>query len=378
MQTDRLFTTFLELVQIPSPTFHERQVADYLIDKLQSLGLLVIEDDSGSAVGSECGNIIATLKGSCPHAPRLFFCSHMDTVLFNGTIRAVFDGTRFTSNGTTILGADDKAGIAPLLEAIRTIKEERLEHGDLQFIFTTAEEGGLLGAKHLNPKLLQADFGYCLDSSGDTGRLILAAPGENELQISIYGRCAHAGIAPETGINAILAAARAISTLPQGRIDAETTVNIGVISGGTVSNIVPDKATVICEARSLNSNKLATQTQNIIQHFTHHCANLGASCSIKTEHCFKPYQLNESDSVVQTALHAFKACNLQPQLTASGGGSDANFFNRHLPCAVLGIGIRRAHTKHEYIEAADLVATTQIVLAIIAHIASHQRCQQPE
>lgn len=371
MRTERLFTTFLELVHIPSPTFHERHIADYLIDNLQKLGLHVIEDDSGQIVGSNCGNIIATLKGTKPDVPKLFFCSHMDTVIFNGTIRASFDGTRFTSDGTTILGADDKAGIAPILEAIKTLKEDNLPHGDIQFVFTTAEEGGLLGAKNLNMQLLKADFGYCLDSSGNTGRLITAAPGENELNINVYGRSAHAGIAPENGINAIVAAAKAISTLPQGRIDNETTVNVGVIQGGTVSNIVPDKVNIICETRSLNPYKLASQTKNIIQHFTHHTANVKASCSIKTEHCFDPYRLKLEDEVVQTALRAFADCNLKTQLTPGGGGSDANFFNKRLPCAVLGIGIRRAHTNYEYIDASDLVATTKIILAIIARTTSH-------
>jgi len=370
MRTKRLFDTFLELVHIPSPTFHERQIADYLVKNLRELGLEVAEDESGRSVGSNCGNIVATLKGTRPHAPKLFFCSHMDTIIFNGAVKASFDGSRFTSDGSTILGADDKAGIAPILEAVRTIREDNLEHGDLQFIFTTAEEGGLLGAKHFDFSLLDADFGYCLDSSGDTGRLISAAPGENELHIAVYGRAAHAAV-PEDGVNAIHAAAHAISTLPQGRIDKETTVNVGVIHGGTVSNAVPDKVDIVCETRSLNENKLAIQTQNIIQHFTHYTGNHNASCSIRTEHCFEPYQLSLDAPVVKTALKAFSDCGLKAQLTPGGGGSDANFFNKKLPCAVLGIGVRKAHTNYEYIEAADLVATTEILLDLAGQAALH-------
>jgi tripeptide aminopeptidase len=213
--------------------------------------------------------------------------------------------------------------------------------------------------------MIDADFGYCLDSSGDTGRLIMKGCGENEISITITGRAAHAGIAPEEGINAIVAASRAISTLRDGRLDADTTINVGTITGGTASNIVPDFAEIVIDARSTAKLKLATLTRYISEHFTHHAANNDAQCSVKIESAFKPYELYENDAVVKTALAAFADCKLTPKLTASGGGSDANLLNEKFPCAVLGIGVRHAHTNGEYIDASDLITTKNIILALI-------------
>lgn len=362
----RLLDEFLNLLTITSSSFKEREVADLLKSKLTDLGLTVREDDTGKKIGGNTGNIIAHLKGTKENAPKLFFSAHMDCVDPCENVKPLIKDGRITSDGTTILGSDDKAGVAPILEMLHIIKENNLEHGDIQIIFTVAEENGLLGAKNIDSKLIQADFGYCLDSSGRPGKIVIQAPGQDDIRVQIHGKSAHAGIAPEDGINAIVVAAKAIAVMKQGRLDHETTANIGIIQGGNATNIVPDLAEVTCEARSCNEDKLASQTNYMVNCFETIAKENGATAEIKVKHCYRPYTLNQDMPVVKTAMTAMKNIGLEPNPTPTGGGSDGNFYNAYgIPCAVLGIGMTKVHTTEEFILEEDLYQTAQIVLELV-------------
>lgn len=363
---ERLIADFMELVQINSPTKNERQIADLLTDRLTQLGCTVVEDHAGEKIGGNAGNLIAYLPGTLPKAPVLMLGAHMDCVSPCENVRPKRKDGRIASSGDTILGADDKAGIAAILEALKTVDEQHIPHGDIQIVFSIAEEGGLYGAKHIDRSLLKASFGYELDSSGRPGEIITKAPGQNQMKIVIHGKAAHAGIAPESGINAITIAAAAIAQLRQGRIDEETTANIGVIHGGLATNIVPDLVEVICEARSRNPQKLQAQTEYMCEAFTQTAAANGATAVIDLEKKYDPYVLSEESCTVKLAYQAAIAANLIPRLEATGGGSDANFFNLYgIETAVIGIGMQKCHTLEEFIEEEDLCCTANWIVEII-------------
>ncbi|MBP2633130.1 MAG: peptidase T-like protein [Firmicutes bacterium] len=362
----RLLDEFLNLLKITCSTRNERQVADLLKRKLTDLGLTVTEDETGKKIGGNTGNIIAHLKATKEKAPKLFFSAHMDCVEPCENIKPQIKDGVIISDGTTILGSDDKAGIAPILEALHILKEKNIEHGDIQIIFTVAEEDGLLGTKNLDPNLIQADFGYCLDSSGRPGKIVIQAPGQDDIRVKIHGKSAHAGIAPEEGINAIVVAAKAIAGMKQGRLDHETTANVGIIQGGNATNIVPSLAEVTCEARSCDEKKLASQTNYMVELFETIAKENGATTKIKVEHCYRPYTLTQDMPVVKTAMIAMKNAGLEANPTPTGGGSDGNFYNAYgIPCAVLGVGMTKVHTTEEFILEEDLYQTAQLVLELV-------------
>ena len=263
---ERMLQEFLGLVQVASPTRKERKIADLLIHKLKKLGLEVTEDDAGQKIAGSSGNVIGYLKGTVPGVA-LAFSAHMDCVEPCDGVKPVLKDGIIYSDGSTVLGSDDKAGIAAVLEALAIILENKLEHGDITVIFTPAEEGGLNGSSFANIKSLRADYCYVLDSSGMPGKIVSSAPGQNNLEFVIHGKSAHAGVEPEAGINAILMASKAISLVEQGRIDEETTANIGYISGGGATNIVPEITSVRCEVRSRNEHKLEEYTKKMIDTF---------------------------------------------------------------------------------------------------------------
>lgn len=361
----RLVDEFLELVKIDSATKGERQMADTLLAKLQALGLTVTEDEAGTKIGGTAGNVLAVLEGS-KEAPVLLFCAHMDRVEPGFGIKPQIKDGVIYSDGTTILAADDVAGIVAILEAVRIIQEQQIPHGRLEFLFTVAEEGGLYGAKSLDPEKLQAQAGFFLDSGGPVGTIVVEAPAQDGLQVTIYGKASHAGGSPEKGISAIVAAARAISKMKLGRIDSETTANIGVIHGGVATNIIPDRVELKGEARSRNPEKLKAQTNHMVDVFNSACQELGAKAEIKIHHSYTSFSLTPKDEVVQLAVRAARAAGFEPRLESTGGGSDANIINGYgIPSAVLGMGYNDVHTTSESIPIEQLVAATQYILSII-------------
>lgn len=363
---ERMLTEFLELIKIRCSTKAEREVGDLLKQRLGDLGLTVFEDEVGGKIGGNCGNVIAYLKGTVQEAPVIMLSAHMDCVEPCGGVEPVFENGVIKSAGNTILGADDKAGVAAILEGLRTVLEKNIPHGGVQVVLTVSEEGGLDGSKHIQKEHLKADFGYALDSGGSPGQIILKAPGQNSIDVVIHGKTAHAGVAPEEGLNAIVVAGKALAQIKQGRIDEETTANIGIIAGGHATNIVPDRVELKCEARSRDVTKLAAQTEHMKQTFETVAASHGARAEVHIHHAYDPFVLAEDSFAVTLAAKAADSIGLKVALQATGGGSDANFFNNYgVPTAVLGVGMSKVHTTEEYITEQDLYHSGEWVAAII-------------
>ncbi len=374
---DRLADTFRQLVLIDSPSREEGAVADWIKKALKKeVGAEVIEDQSRGQTGSESGNIIARIPGTEKVVP-LFFNAHMDTVEPGRGIKIIFKDGIFQSDGTTVLGADDKAAIAILIETARLLKEHKVSHGPIEFLFTVCEEIGLLGAKSLDPALLEAKAGYALDSS-DPEVLINQAPCAIRFKVRVVGKAAHAGLHPELGINAIQVAARALAEVPLGRIDEYTTANVGLIHGGKATNIVPEEVELEGEVRSHNPDKLREVQDQVLGTF-HRIAldfkpgeNQGRENPglplIKTE-VIDDYPLmsvSEGHPLITTAVKAAKGLGRKLRLDMTGGGSDANIFNaKGLATVIMGIGMQNVHTTSEHISLDDMVATAELVLEII-------------
>lgn len=365
VNSGRIVEEFLELVQVDSVSGRERKMADLLKEKLARLGLEVREDAAGQAVGSDTGNIIGRLPG-CGRGPALLLCAHMDTVEPGLGVKPRLEDGVIRSSGDTVLGADDKAGVAAILEVLRVVREQRFEHGGLEVVFTIWEEGGLYGAKNLDYSLITAKTGFVLDSDGPPGTIITRAPSQDRIFAVIRGRAAHAGINPEDGINAIQVASHAIARMKLGRIDRETTANIGVISGGKASNIVPDTAAIEGESRSLDAAKREAQTEHMCRAIREAAGNFGARAEITTETVYHEFSLAEESLPVRMAVAAARRIGLTPRLEKTGGGSDANILNsKGIAAAVLGIGMKKVHTTGEYITVADLVENARYLLEII-------------
>lgn len=361
----RVVEEFIELVQIDSETKHEEQISKVLKEKFQKLGLDVFEDDSQSKTGHGSGNLICTLKGTEKDKDQIYFTAHMDTVVPGKNIKPVIEDGYIRSDRTTILGADDKAGIAAILEMIRLLKEYNLPHGDIQFIITTGEESGLVGAKALDPSHIKAKYGYAIDSNGEVGDIIVAAPFQAKISAIIKGKTAHAGVEPEKGISAITLAAKSISNMPLGRIDSETTANIGRFAGGTQTNIVADHVEIIAEARSLDRSKLEKQVEKMKEAFENTSAKLGGSAEVDVQIMYPGFKQKAGDQVVEVARRAAKRIGRESKLLQSGGGSDANIIAGFgIPTVNLAVGYEEIHTTNERIAIKDLVKVTELITSI--------------
>ncbi|WP_078552962.1 M20/M25/M40 family metallo-hydrolase [Bacillus alkalicellulosilyticus] len=365
----RIIDDFLQLVQIDSETKDEAKIALRLKALFSELGVEVIEDDTTDKTGHGAGNLICTLVGNKDEVDPIYFTSHMDTVVpGKGVSPSIKDGYVVT-DGTTILGADDKAGIAAMLEAIKVLKEQQIQHGTIQFIITVGEESGLVGAKELDPSLLVAKFGYALDSDGPVGDIIVAAPTQAKIHTIVIGKTAHAGVAPEKGVSAISVAAKAISKMPLGRIDKETTANIGRFEGGTQTNIVCDHVEIHAEARSLVESKMDAQVQAMRTAFEDTAKEMGAEAKVTVDVMYPGYKLGEEDHVVQVAKRALTSIQRTPRLLQSGGGSDANIISGFgIPTVNLAVGYEDIHTTNEKMPIQELVKLAEAVVAIIKEV----------
>lgn len=366
MKKDRLLNEFLELVQIDSETKDEAKIADVLKQKMEALGFYVAEDNSSFYNGHGANNLIATLRGAASEVPALYFTAHMDTVVPGKGIKPEVREGYVYSDGTTILGADDKAGIAALFEMIRTIQEQGIEHGDIQLVITAGEESGLVGAKELDPSLLLAEYGYAVDSDGKVGGIVTSAPFQAKLWTTIYGKTAHAGVAPEKGVSAITLASKAISKMTLGRIDAETTANIGRFEGGQATNIVCDEVLILSEARSIKEDKLAAQTAHMESVFQEVAESLGGRAVTEVKLMYPGFSFDEQERVVQIAKKAAAAIGRPSPLLSSGGGSDANIFNGFgIPTVNLSVGYEEIHTTNERMPIEELQKLTELLVEIV-------------
>jgi tripeptide aminopeptidase len=367
--TQDLISYFLELVQIDSESRNERGVADKLKRDLIELGFRVEEDDAGEKTGGNAGNIYAYLPGKKESDP-LLFCAHIDTVRPGNGIRPEIQEGRIVSAGETILGADDKSGVAEIIFGIKEVISSGEAYPPLEVLFTVCEEIGLLGARYFDKSRLKSKLGYAFDSEA-IGEFMTGAPSQNTIKIKVFGKEAHAGVEPEKGINAIRVAAEAIAAIPMGRIDFETTANVGVINGGMATNIVPNLVELKGEARSHNPQKLEQVTNDIISAFQkaaarHKLENVEARVEIEVKTEYRSFFMEESKPVVQIARKALDKLNVTPNFGKGGGGSDANIINAEgVEMIVAGTGMHGYHTVDENILVADLKAGAAIVSELI-------------
>ncbi len=369
---ERLARTFKTLVECDSVSRAEGRFAALLQKRLEGLGVATEFDRSAPQTGSDTGNLVGRLAGAVDKRP-LLFSAHMDTVQPGVGIHPVFESGLFRSSGDTILGADDKSAIAILLEALEVLNAAGRPHAPVELVFSTCEEIGLLGAKHLDFDLLSARIGYVLDAR-DPDRLITRAPAANRLNLEVLGREAHAGASPEKGINAIFIAARAIAALEWGRLDQETTCNIGMLRGGVATNIVPARVTIDAEVRSHCEEKLERATRRIIDTFQkvvdsvprHPIDGGKPRLASQVEPDFKRTHIPEDHAVVRLAADAARRLERQLRTQPSGGGSDANvFFQKGIMAGVLGTGMHDPHTLNERVALEDMVRACELVIEIV-------------
>ncbi len=372
---ERLAQHFTTLCEIDSPSHHEGKVAEYLLKEFKNLGAhSVVTDNSASETGSDTGNLVARFTGSGLSENSIFFSCHMDTVKPAIGVKVDRQGDIFTSRGDTILGSDDKSGIAVLLELMSILSENSILHCPIELIFTTCEEIGLLGAKALDYSQLQSKIGYALDSSS-ANSIITGAPAINSLEISVSGLAAHSGLDPESGINALAVAATAISKIKLGRLDEQSTANLGLIEGGTATNIVPDLIKIKGEVRSHSPQLLEKHTREISGIFRQvtdswpQCDNepeKKASVNIRVEKDFPSMALGEEEPVLTKIRNAAELLDQELSFSIAGGGSDANIFNGHnLKTAILPTGMRKVHTTEEWIDLNDMVKLTALLLTLV-------------
>ncbi len=364
---ERFLSDFLELVRIPSPSGKEGKVAEVVKAKLRELGLTVEEDDAGKAFGGEQGNLIVKVDGTIDGFEPLFLNAHMDTVVPCENVNPIVEGDKVRSDGRTILGADNKAGICVLLEFLRVLKEDDIKHIPIEIVFTVAEEVGLLGAKHLDYSRISAKFGFVLDSGPPVNKVIVQAPSQKNLRAIVKGKAAHAGVSPEKGINAIQLSAKAIAAMKLGRIDEETTANIGVIRGGLATNIVPDEVEILGEARSHDPKKLEAQISHMISLLESETQKGGGKAEISVTEIYRSFKVSENDQPARLVKSALAKMGYEPQWEITGGGSDANIFNEHgIKCVLICCGEENPHSpENERLDISSALQSVELLINIV-------------
>lgn len=371
----RLLDTFLELVQTNSESGNEGHIQAQLKGKFEALGLSVVEDQASQNQNLGANNLICTLPSTIDNKEidKVYFTSHMDTVVPGIDIKPqIKDDGYIYSDGTTILGADDKAGLAAILEALAVIHENKLPHGQLQFVITVGEEIGLEGAKALPAYLLDSNFGYAVDASAPVGTTVVGAPTQMKFDATIYGKTAHASV-PDKGISAINIAAKAVSDMKLGRIDEVTTANIGRFEGGSATNIVADKVTLKAEARSHSDERIAQQIEHMKSVVENTVKRYGTNADIEITKSYPGFKVAEDAKVTEIAKESAIQLGLAADTIIAGGGSDGNIINGlGIPTVILGVGYENIHTTSERMPITSLNQLSQQILKIIEIVTNNK------
>ncbi len=366
LNRDKIVKTFIELAKIPSPSWHEGKISKHLRSRFKKLGATVEVFPCHSS-----SNLLFRFPGKPGKEgiPSILFSAHMDTVGPCEKINPQIKGKRITSDGTSILGADDKCALAMFLEAMEYIKAENLPHGPLEFLITCAEEVGLRGAKCFDTSVLKSSMGFVFDSGGDMGKIVNRAPYHSNMKITIGGKAAHAGIEPEKGVNAIAILSQIITELPMGRIDEETTANVGIISGGRATNIVAESAQCEMEIRSMDKKKMLLVEKEVREMVKRLCHEGGAKPAIERSLEYSGFSIPENAKISKLALKAIKRLGVEPEFISLGGGSDTNILNKGgLKALNLSCGMEKIHSTGEYIKIEELLRGTELVLSLIESI----------
>lgn len=370
----RMVQFFCDLAKITSLSGKEGAIARRLSILLKFMGAEVFIDDAGRKIGGETGNLIARFPGTIPGEPFLL-SAHMDTVGPADNVRPVVHKDRVTSDGTTILGADCKAGIAIILEVLKTIEENHMHHPPIEAVFTISEEMALMGAKYLDYSKLRSRYGLIFDNEQSLEHVITSAPAADKMDIKVYGAAAHSGVAPEKGISAIKVVAGAIAGMKLGRIDSETTANIGFINGGNAINIVPPLVELSGEARSHDPAKLKKQTRHMEDCLKKAVRKIKVRADGKlvtpryefqVEQKFPNLRIDKANPVLPLIAAAMKENGLKMKPSSSGGGTDGNIMYGHgIKAPILATGMREVHTTHEYLDLKDFFACARLTLSVL-------------
>ncbi|WP_066295852.1 M20/M25/M40 family metallo-hydrolase [Bacillus sp. FJAT-29937] len=366
VNAERLQELFLELAKINAPSTKEQLVANYLVKALPELGFTVEFDEAHKNFDGEVGNLVAWHEGTDPSIPPLFFSTHMDTVLPTEGLKPVIKDGVIHSDGTTILGADDRAALAAYLEAMRAIIEGGIPHGPIEFILTVNEQPGLVGARYMDYSKAKSKTGYIFDSSGDVGQIILKGPYSSRIWMEVEGNAAHIALNAEEGNSAFLIAAEGLTNMKLGTIDEETLANIGIIKGGELTSIIPGSVTVAGEVRSFSKEKLDQQLRSMAEAMKQAAEKKGGKVNVKIEKKYSGFDIPENDILVKNAERAARNIHVKPYLTETLGGADTNVLNENgLTCLTLGLGFQNIHSFRECISIENLVNTGRLTAALI-------------
>jgi tripeptide aminopeptidase len=367
-EKDRLLDDFVRLCEIASPSRHERPMTDALAADLREIGLEPSEDGTGPQTGSDAGNLLARIEG--PEGSRtILMCAHVDTVPHDAPVEVVREDGIFYNRNEAILGADNKAAVAVLLALARRLKREGSPVG-VELVFTTCEEISLRGAKAMDRGLLRSEYGYVFDHATPIGELVVAAPTYFSVAAGFRGKAAHAGIRPEDGRNAIAAAALAISRIQLGRLDPETTANVGMINGGTAPNVVAEHCAVELEARSLDHDRASAVVTAMVDTLTEAASD--SECDVETtvQQQFRGYRLQRTSQPVAVAAQALDGLGVEPRYITTGGASDAHVFQAAgIPCLNMANGTERNHQPDESVSVDALETMLDVALGLVAHSA---------
>lgn len=361
LSRERLQENFIKMIKVYSPSKGEKEMADWVENWLTEHNIPFQSDNAGAAYGGNGRNIVAFIKGN-QEGMALGFGAHMDQIEPCANVNPIIEGNIIRTDKTTTLGGDDKAGIASILEAVEDILESGVPHRDIYLVFTCSEEISMMGTKHMDLSMLPCKDLVIVDATGDTGVIAYKAPAMEAIEITFHGKKAHAGIEPEKGINAIVAASKAISNMHIGRMDAETTSNIGHIEGGSATNIVTDEVTFTAEIRSHSMEKLAAEVAHMENCCKEAAESMGASYEMKHEMAYPTLSLDLDCDLVKETEKAMKAESIEPNLMVIGGGSDANVLAGHgYRSVILGCGMRDVHTVDESLDMDELWKVTNVL-----------------
>ncbi len=362
---NRVLEKFYKYIAIDSESKNERAIADCLKEELENLGFHVREDKAGVESGGNAGNIIGFLKGNT-NKETILFSAHMDTVKPGLGIVPVCNDGIITSESDTILGGDDKAGIACIVEGITRAVENEDDHGDIEVVFSISEEIGLIGVKNLDFSSISSRRAYVFDSSGEVGGIVTSAPAQTKIQVEVIGKAAHAGIEPEKGVSAINILSDAISNMNLLRIDDETTANVGTIEGGSATNIVAEYAKALIEVRSLSMDKLKLQSDHIIDELNKSGKKFGGNVNITVNNLYPCFKLDDDEDIVTSIQEAMKEAEIQSYTRSSGGGSDTNIYNsKGIKAVNINIGSSKVHTLDEQISINSLEKVSELIHMLI-------------
>ncbi|MCS7253917.1 MAG: M20/M25/M40 family metallo-hydrolase [Armatimonadota bacterium] len=365
----KLRETFLALVQIDSGSENEDVIGEWVAKRLRQWTDDVEIDEAWRKIGGRGGNVIARFKGDA-RFPTVLLNAHLDTVLPTVGIKVIEDGDIIRTDGRTILGADDKAGVAIILEVLSVLHKFNFRHPPIEVVFTVREEKGLLGAKALDMSKLRAKYGLVIDGLSDPSTIITSMPSHDTFEVSVSGKAAHAGLSPEQGVNAIVVAARAISRLQWGRLDKDTTCNVGIISGGRATNVVADSCTVCGEMRSHSTKRLDELRKQISWAFEEEAKAMGASVNVKFKRLYSGFSTRHDSPVVLAAINALRQMGIEAQLRSIEAGSDASVFSESgIECIVLPTGASNIHTVNEFVNLSNMQLCAELLLRTLINLA---------